>query len=77
VPIPTVRPTAAVRPIEAYKATICNGRFTSTPAVAGQRSLAGFSLQVGDYCSSGSVAPKAKTASECGEVPVSATVITS
>jgi hypothetical protein len=30
-------------------------RFTSTPAVAGQRSTAGFSLQVGNDCSSGSV----------------------
>ena len=40
---------------EASKAAICNGRFTSKPAVAGQRSTAGFSLQVGNDCSSGSV----------------------
>ena len=37
------------------KAVNRNDRFTSTPAVAGQRSPAGFSLQVGSDCSSGSV----------------------
>jgi hypothetical protein len=67
----------AFRPSPASAWMVRYDRFTSTPAVAGQRSPAGFSLQVGDYCSSVSVAPKAKSASECGEVPVSATVITS
>ena len=47
--------TRAFRPIEASKATVQYVRSTSTPAVAGQRSPAGFSLQVGSDCSSGSV----------------------
>ena len=34
---------------------IFDGGFTSTPAAAGQRSTAGFSLQVGNDCSPGSV----------------------
>ena len=53
----------AIRPTGTCSAAICYARststptvpFTSTPAVAGQRSTAGFSLQVGYDCSSGSV----------------------
>ena len=63
----SLRPLAL--PLATFAVATRYVRSTSTPAVAGQRSTAGFSLQVGDYCSSRSVAPKAKTASECGEVP--------
>jgi hypothetical protein len=45
----------AIRPTEGSKAAVCYVRNTSTPAVTGQRSTAGFSLQIGNDCSSGFV----------------------
>ena len=66
---------STLRPFEPSKAAVCYGRNTSTSAVAGQRSTAGFSVQAGNDCSSAPYTPpKAKTASECGEVPIIPTI---
>jgi hypothetical protein len=70
---PERRLKLGIAPTPISTAALRYDRLTSTPAVAGQRSTAGFSLQVGSDCSSGSVCSEGEDRFERGEVPAEGT----